>query len=404
MFLSESEFQSRFGKLYDENLKKFQFYLDNPQVLQKEIDLENAKIAAAESFENLPAPAPNKFAFRTMHYRGLVKNKKRLQNFIVAQQEENSIERISLPTRLDIEPISQCNFRCVMCQVSGWEGGKRAQNMSLADFKHLVEEQYGLVEVKLQGFGEPLMHKEYVEMIEHLVSKDIWVRTTVNGSLLHMRDNYKRLIDSGLGDCNISVDGATKEVFEKIRRKSDFDTVKKNLKMFNDYAEKQGKFITMMWVVLQKNNRHQIFEFVELAKELNFKRLTFSCGLSDWGQDQWRGNNQELQVQTLNQSELERLFKISAESDLKITYWDLRAKYDKNDKKNLCVWPFKWGFVGSDLRMSPCCMIGNPDVVDMGDAKNLTATWNGPALKEFRQKHLSGDIPKVCQGCYKNFQ
>lgn len=402
MFLSSSEFEQQYGAIFQTKRQEIENYLRNPEQLQEEIRRENESLARHRSLVNLPAPSPDKFAYRSTILRGLFNHEKRLQNYIVSQAEGVSIIRRSLPVRMDIEPISQCNFRCVMCQVSGWKGGKRAENMTLDRFKGLVDAQYGLTEVKLQGFGEPLMHKEYIEMIEYLVSLDIWVRTTVNGSLLHIRDNYKRLVDSGLGDCNVSFDGATKDVFEGIRRRSNFELVKENLKKFNDYAEKRGRSLTMMWVVLQKSNRDQIFKFVELAKQLNFKRLTFSSGLSDWGQEEWSSNNKALQVQTLKESEIDRLLKISDSSDLKISFWDLRAKYIKTDKKNLCVWPFQWAFVGSDMRMSPCCMIGNPDVIYTGDASNVSKSWNGTEMMEFRRKHIDGNIPKVCLGCYKN--
>ncbi|MBI3516815.1 MAG: hypothetical protein HY060_22520, partial [Proteobacteria bacterium] len=56
-----------------------------------------------------------------------------------------------LPIKLDIENVSRCNFACAMCQVSEWPQGRRAADMPLAAFERLIDEQYGLVEIKLQG-------------------------------------------------------------------------------------------------------------------------------------------------------------------------------------------------------------------------------------------------------------
>jgi pyrroloquinoline quinone biosynthesis protein E len=94
-----------------------------------------------------------------------------------------------LPIKLDIENISRCNFRCTMCVVSDWEKGKRGEDMSLEEFQRLIDEQYGLVEIKLQGIGEPTMQGDvFFEMIKYARARHIWVRTTTNASLLHVKD------------------------------------------------------------------------------------------------------------------------------------------------------------------------------------------------------------------------
>lgn len=402
--LSEDvEFQRDYGGVYEKEYAKFKRFVERPEVLRAEVASDiKSQDELLRTQRRLPAPSPDQFDYRLVHYRGLVNFTKRLRNYVIAKTEPFGEIRKALPTRLDIEPISHCNFRCKMCQVSAWENGRRAENMSLADFKSLIDEQYGLCEVKLQGFGEPLMHKDYMEMIRYLVDRDIWVRTTVNGSLLHIKENYKRIIDAGVGDLNISVDGATREVFEGIRVRSNFDDVSRNLKLLNDYAESKGKKNTMMWVVIQKANRHQVFEFVELAQRLNFKRLSFSVGLSDWGQEKWSRNNRDLATNEFTQDEIDRLRDISDRTNLKIALWDLKAKFSTEGTSTICHWPFTWAFVGSDLRVVPCCMIGNPDVIDLGDARDFSAVWNGPDYKSFRRAHLEGNIPGYCTNCYKS--
>ncbi len=101
--------------------------------------------------------------------------------------------------------------------------------MSFDDFTALLEAQYGLIEIKLQGMGEPLLAADiYFSMIEYARRRHIWVRSTVNGSLLHLKDNYKRLIDSDICEIQVSVDGATKPTYEKIRRGGKFAMVTRN--------------------------------------------------------------------------------------------------------------------------------------------------------------------------------
>ena len=57
--------------------------------------------------------------------------------------------------------------------------------------------------------GEPLMQGDaYLAMLRHAREREIWVRTTTNASLLHLRENYRRLIDADPNEVQISIDGA----------------------------------------------------------------------------------------------------------------------------------------------------------------------------------------------------
>ena len=47
-------------------------------------------------------------------------------------------------------------------------------------------------------------------------------------------------------------------------------------------------------------------------------------------------------------------------------------------------------------------MIANPDVLELGEPHSLKEEWNGEAYQNFREQHLSGNIPKACRSCYRS--
>lgn len=54
------------------------------------------------------------------------------------------------------------------------------------------------------------------------------------------------------------------------------------------------------------------------------------------------------------------------------------------------------------MKVVPCCMIANPDVLEIGDAKaGFGDVWKGADYAAFRRAHLSGNIPAACQICYR---
>lgn len=312
-------------------------------------------------------------------------------------------ERVDyLPVKLDIENVSRCNFRCQMCQVSEWEKGQRAEDMSFEDYQQLMEEQYGVVEVKIQGMGEPTMGRDvYYQMIRYARERRIWVRTVTNASLLHFNDNYRKLIDSGVNELQISIDGATKDVFEGIRHNSKFEMVVDNCRLINGYCEDQGIERTKMWTVVQRDNQHQLEDLVRLSADMGFKSMVLSLDIGDWGQADWQQVNQQKVVGSIFDSERgERLMDLGDRQGVQVYFWFIDAKYDATSPSTVCPWPFERAYISSDMRIVPCCMIANPEVIDLGDAGKFSSEWNGEQMIEFRSRHLRGDLPTACQSCY----
>ncbi|MBI1916535.1 MAG: radical SAM protein [Planctomycetes bacterium] len=355
-----------------------------------------------ERDELLPRPFPDPVLYRDTLEAGFRAFPERAENYRKFQEAARAEKVDYLPIRLDIENVSRCNYYCTMCQVSDWPGLKRADDMSFDDYRALVDSQYGLVEIKLQGMGEPLMGRCYAEMIEYARARHIWVRSSTNASLLRLKDSYRHVIDADICELQVSIDGATKETYEAIRRGGNFENVKENCALLNDYCQKVGRQRTRMWVVVQRGNIHEFELFPRLAAELGFDRLTLSLDLNDWGQEEWRTRNDRVDVhRQFDADQTRRLVDIGGQHGVAVTFWFIDEKYDTTAPGKLCPWPFERAYISSDMRIVPCCMIANPEILDVGDARRLTGEWNGDAVVNFRRLHLQGRIPRVCRSCYR---
>ena len=352
---------------------------------------------------NLPRPEPSAGILAYAAEREeCLRDERKFANYRKYLMSSKRVAEVDyLPIKLDIENTSRCNFACTMCAVSKWKHGKRAEDMSLECFKRLIDEQYGLVEIKLNGLGEALMQgDDYFEMIKYARSKRIWVRMTTNASLLHLRDNYKKLIDSGVNEIDISIDGADKQTFEGIRIQSDFDRVVSNCKLLNEYAVSQGKPWTKMWTLVQKDNYENLQDHVYLARTLGFRRLVFSLDLHGWADKELEDRNRRVTIE-LSDVRLRGLMELGKELDIKVSFWNVNAKFQTDRPEHLCPWPFERAVVTSDSRTVPCCMIGTPDSYEIGRGNSFIVNWLGGEYREFRRAHLTGNIPDICKGCYK---
>jgi len=307
------------------------------------------------------------------------------------------------PIKMDIEPVSRCNFRCQMCVVSTWDKGKRADDLSFEHFKEILDSEPQLLEIKLQGLGEPLMVGDSLfAMILYARSQRIWVRTTTNASLLHKNNNTRKLVDSGICEVQVSIDGSKAETMEGIRQGSKASRVFKNCEELNNYANSIEYPVTKMWTVVQKDNFYELEDLVSLASRLGFKSQCFSLDLHGWGIEDWVSLNNRKTVDTSELSQrLKNLVNIGRQLGVRVEFWKNVKKYSIESTKTLCDWPFERLMVSSDMRVTPCCMISNPDVLEIGKGLPYKEVWDSESFIKFRESHLSGLIPKACANCYE---
>jgi MoaA/NifB/PqqE/SkfB family radical SAM enzyme len=353
----------------------------------------------------LPRPAPDTKAYLAKLGRGFADFPERRANWELYQSRTAREEVGYLPIKMDYEVASRCNFKCVMCPVGTWPGGKRAEDTTYEQFETSLLEQSGLVEIKLQGAGEPMLNKDYFRMIELAHSRHIWIRTITNGSLLRVNGNHRRIVDAGADEIQVSFDGSCAEVFQSIRRGSNFEQVCRGVREMHEHCARLGVLRTRAWCVVQRMNVHDLEEIVRTCSELGFPRVTFSLEADNWGLTEWESRMEEtirLEEPLVNERLLS-MVDLGKSLGIEVTYWQSTDKYELKPGR-LCEWPFERAFISSEMRIAPCCTVSNPDTYELGKALPFPSAWNSPEYQEFRRMHLEHRIPDVCKGCYKEYQ
>jgi pyrroloquinoline quinone biosynthesis protein E len=346
-----------------------------------------------------PEPKADLKSYEETIQRGFKRFPERFSNYQKYKGNGHVSKIEHLPAKMDFENVSRCNLRCEMCQMTAFDKGKRADDMAFDDFKRMLDSLEGVFEIKIQGIGEPFLGKDFTQMVEYANNKDIWTRSTTNATILDRNDNYRRIIDAGIGEIQISVDGTTKTTYEGIRRNAKFEKVAHNCELINKYCDELSIDKTRMWVLLQNENFDELEKFPAFAKELGFKRLTISMDVNGWGNEKKTEENRPKNVShRITQKDIDGLLAESKALDIDLSFWDITTKYTG---KNPCPWPFERAFISSDKKVVPCCMIGNPDIYSFGTLGDFNEIWNSGQYEKFRSAHLSGNIPGVCKYCYE---
>lgn len=130
-----------------------------------------------------------------------------------------------LEAQIDIE--SRCNANCIMCNRGRFIKG---QQMSFETFKEVINKfGSGLCIIIPYGFGEPLLHQDFVPMMEYAKSKGILYSINTNGSVLHKHD-LKRMLAVNPTAITISIDHYKPDEYERIRRGLKFDVLERNVR------------------------------------------------------------------------------------------------------------------------------------------------------------------------------
>jgi radical SAM protein with 4Fe4S-binding SPASM domain len=169
---------------------------------------------------------------------------------------------------ITIEPTNLCNLRCLFCTQSISSRPKGI--MGIKEFKKIVSLLPGSIkEIQFHFAGEPVLNKDLPEMIRIIKEKNIRTSLSSNGNV--PIEKYEAIIKAGLDILIISLDGATKESYEKYRRGGSFDIVTKNIKKMSGIPGRKTKIVIQFLVM--GHNENQIEEIKKLARDLGVDTL-----------------------------------------------------------------------------------------------------------------------------------
>jgi molybdenum cofactor biosynthesis enzyme MoaA len=171
------------------------------------------------------------------------------------------------PYQLYVEVSSTCQLRCPGCLANapGWE----RTLMDLATFRTVLDRfAPWLVNVELYGWGEPFLNRDLFAMIKAAKAKNLFTRTSTNCNVLEPGD-AGRLVDSGLDQLNVSLDGATQATYGAYRRGGSLAVALANLERIVQAKQRAGaKYPLIEWqCIVSRHNYGEIDAVRRLARE-----------------------------------------------------------------------------------------------------------------------------------------
>ena len=285
----------------------------------------------------------------------------------------------SRPLIIQVEPTINCNLKCSGCVSPLMKIQKKA--LSLGEFKHILTQFPSVQKISLVGAGEPLMNPELFDIIDFAKKSGKAVGFATNATLMNKKVS-EMIVSSKTDWLNISLDGATKETYEKIRIGSDFGEVIKNVKTLVKSLGRQKKPEVSIWFLTMRDNIIELPGLIELAKQLGIQNV---CVQSThyWGrgdikqrilQERVVANDTVRIKHTLNAAAI-----IAKKYHIGFSYVNIP---DKNSER-ACQWPWRSCYITVEGYVTPCCLHGaSPELINFGNifTEDFEKIWNNSSI------------------------
>jgi len=257
---------------------------------------------------------------------------------------------------------------------------RKKETMSMDLYTKIVDNavRIGILECSLTNYGEPLLDKFIFDRIEYAKSKGMRVGFTSNGTLFGRDDNTTRLLKSNIDWIEVSIDGITKQTYEKIRKGTIFEEVTDGVaKLCKEKGRKKGSPKIGVNCCVQVANYSEIG-----SKKKDFYRFFIGTDYIVFGTIIVRGTTGDPLPAGMN----------------------FRLPLKRASHIYPCRLPFDNLIVLVDGRVALCCM-DYDGKVELGDLRTtlIEDVWNSEQYKRIRISHLEGKgrFVEICTNCEK---
>ena len=326
---------------------------------------------------------------------------------------------LTLPRSIYIEPTSRCNELCQQCPRT-LLSREDDRDLSFDRFREIVDQFPALERVVLHGLGEPLLNKELPLMIRYLKERGVTVLFNSNGILLTEKRG-QALIDAGLDEYRLSMDGATRETYARVRGVDAFEKIWRNVGNFLalQKAQNASKPAVSLWFTAMRENLHELPTLIELAHqhgvpEVHLQRLVyFERGLAASQQALFhRATPRELALirqaeQTCKEYGI-RFTAAGTASPLQSVTRDFGSRPWSG-----CRRPYNLTYITSSGNVLSCCFapFGHRSAREYAEERvlgnifeeSIEQIWNGERYRAFRRAFESDAPARHCSQCGVNW-
>ena len=192
------------------------------------------------------------------------------------------MSRLPNPRFVQIETTIACNAECPFCSHSTLT--RRPRRMHDWLWRKIIDETRGMgITYRPFLINEPLSDMRLGEIMRYIRRDDTaTIELNSNGELMK-EDRALEILDAGIDIMRFSIDGFTKETFEKSRVGLDFDlTVERTVRFLELARERGGADFIEVRMIATDYNQHEHKPFVEFWTRHGAQAIVTDLYLWPW--------------------------------------------------------------------------------------------------------------------------
>ena len=168
-----------------------------------------------------------------------------------------------------MDTINLCNLRCKMCYYSS-DYNRKKEEMDLSLFRKIAGEVFPKTRfLYLSCATEPTMNRQFASFVRVAGEYEVpFISFCTNGQMLR-EDVIQACIESNISEIIFSIDGATAETYEEIRRGGKWGRLLEKLDLLASMKSRAGvtKPVTRINFTCMQSNIHELPAMVRLASD-----------------------------------------------------------------------------------------------------------------------------------------
>jgi MoaA/NifB/PqqE/SkfB family radical SAM enzyme len=318
------------------------------------------------------------------------------------------------PVEAYFEVANRCNSLCATCPLT-FSPQESARQLSFAEFRALVDQMPDLQRAVMQGIGEPLLNRELAAMIAYLKARGVYVVFNTNAVLLTRRRQVE-LIQSGLDELRVSIDGSTPETYLTVRGIPAFDRVVANVAELIATRRELGASHprVSLWVTALRENLPELPGVIDLAARLGvdevyLQRMVFgfdNTALARPDQNVYQGWRETAEAIIADAESRALAQGVSFRgADALSPRESIIDRRPQTEPWRACSRPLRLAYVTAAGSALPCCIAPFTDApyesFTLGNylRDGVAAVWQGEAYRLFREQLYSSTPPAACRNC-----
>jgi len=287
------------------------------------------------------------------------------------------------PWAMSVEPSGLCNLQCPECPVGAGVLTRKGGMLEPGLLSKMLDEAGPeLMTLNLYFQGEPMLNRKINKLITAASERNIFSSMSTNGHFLSP-ENCDKLIEAGLSELIISLDGISRQSYSRYRKGGNLDKVLQGIESMVKRRKELNKhkpLITVQFIVFE-HNEQEIPELKKLCRQLGVERLQLkSAQFYDFG------NNE---VKPPKNPHYSRYVEKDGQPVL------------KGKSYNHCFKQWGSAVMSWDGRVAPCCYDKDLDFSPGNVSETpLGEIWKNQSLMQFRGKILRDKAAiAMCRNC-----